>query len=189
MVIMLRRFFVLTLIDDVVRLGNSGLKVSKIILGTMQYGSPEWQKWVLGEKEGIEHIKAAWVIDVGQSWSWSHTNYVYQLRRRHPVVRYRLVVVGIACRTVMMVGLHAANVYSNGERYLSGFYFNFTGGKTDHAPLPTCYNSEIILGKAIKQHNLPRDEIVVMTKVRYRPRPCASDHQIHFPQWYDFLGL
>lgn len=25
--------------------------------------------------------------------------------------------------------------------------------------------SEIILGKAIKQHNLPRDEIVIMTKV------------------------
>lgn len=25
--------------------------------------------------------------------------------------------------------------------------------------------SEVILGKAIKQHNLPRDEIVVMTKV------------------------
>jgi aryl-alcohol dehydrogenase-like predicted oxidoreductase len=25
--------------------------------------------------------------------------------------------------------------------------------------------SEIVLGKAIKQHNLPRDEIVVMTKV------------------------
>jgi hypothetical protein len=26
--------------------------------------------------------------------------------------------------------------------------------------------SEVILGKAIKQHKLPRDEIVVMTKVR-----------------------
>lgn len=25
--------------------------------------------------------------------------------------------------------------------------------------------SEVVLGKAIKQHNLPRDEIVVMTKV------------------------
>ena len=25
--------------------------------------------------------------------------------------------------------------------------------------------SEVILGKAIKQHNLPREEIVVMTKV------------------------
>ena len=37
--------------------------------------------------------------------------------------------------------------------------------------------SEIILGKAIKQLNLPREEIVVMTKVRYdtssSPRPCA----------------
>lgn len=27
-----------------VRLGNSGLKVSKIILGCMSYGSPEWQE-------------------------------------------------------------------------------------------------------------------------------------------------
>lgn len=42
-----------------VRLGNSGLKVSKIILGCMSYGSPEWQPWVLGEEEGIQHIKLA----------------------------------------------------------------------------------------------------------------------------------
>ncbi|KAL6308527.1 Aldo/keto reductase [Sparassis latifolia] len=43
-----------------VRLGNSGLKVSKIILGCMQYGSPDWQKWVLGEEEAIKHIKYAY---------------------------------------------------------------------------------------------------------------------------------
>jgi len=43
-----------------VRLGNSGLKVSKIILGTMQYGSSEWQKWVIDdEAEAIKHIKFA----------------------------------------------------------------------------------------------------------------------------------
>jgi aryl-alcohol dehydrogenase-like predicted oxidoreductase len=42
-----------------VRLGNSGLKVSKIILGCMSYGTPEWQGWVLGEEEGLKHIKAA----------------------------------------------------------------------------------------------------------------------------------
>jgi hypothetical protein len=42
-----------------VRLGKSGLKVSKIILGCMSYGSPEWQPWVLGEEESIKHIKAA----------------------------------------------------------------------------------------------------------------------------------
>ncbi|KAJ3514791.1 hypothetical protein NLJ89_g2162 [Agrocybe chaxingu] len=85
-----------------VRLGNSGLKVSKIILGTMQYGSSEWQQWVLGEEEAIKHIKAAY--DAG------------------------------------IQSFDTANVYSNGL-------------------------SEIILGKAIKELKLPRDEIVVMTKV------------------------
>jgi len=85
-----------------VRLGNSGLKVSKIILGTMQYGSPEWQDWVLGEEEAIKHIKAAY--DAG------------------------------------IQSFDTANVYSNGL-------------------------SEVILGKAIKELKLPRDEIVIMTKL------------------------
>jgi hypothetical protein len=44
-----------------VRLGKSGLKVSKIILGCMSYGTPEWQGWVLEEEESIKHIKAAYV--------------------------------------------------------------------------------------------------------------------------------
>ncbi|KAK0455341.1 aryl-alcohol dehydrogenase [Desarmillaria tabescens] len=85
-----------------VRLGNSGLKVSKIILGCMSYGNPAWQGWVLPEEEGIKHIKAAY--DAGIN------------------------------------AFDTANVYSNGQ-------------------------SEIMLGKAIKQHNLPRENIVVMTKV------------------------
>ncbi len=42
-----------------VRLGKSGLKVSRIILGMMSYGDPRWQQWVLGEKEAIEHVKLA----------------------------------------------------------------------------------------------------------------------------------
>ncbi|KXN85847.1 hypothetical protein AN958_10791, partial [Leucoagaricus sp. SymC.cos] len=47
-----------------VRLGDSGLKVSRIILGTMQYGEQRWQPWVVGdEAEVIRHIKAAY--DVG----------------------------------------------------------------------------------------------------------------------------
>ena len=44
-----------------VRLGNSGLKVSRIILGCMSYGTPEWQGWVLPEEEAIKHIKFAYV--------------------------------------------------------------------------------------------------------------------------------
>ncbi|KAL5522591.1 hypothetical protein ACEPAG_8608 [Sanghuangporus baumii] len=43
-----------------VRLGNSGLKVSKIIMGCMSYGSKEWKPWVLEEEEGLKHIKAAY---------------------------------------------------------------------------------------------------------------------------------
>ena len=32
-------------------LGSSGLKVSKVIVGTMSYGSPDWQGWVLNEEQ------------------------------------------------------------------------------------------------------------------------------------------
>ena len=34
---------------EYVRLGNTGLKVSRICLGTMTYGTPEWRPWVLDE--------------------------------------------------------------------------------------------------------------------------------------------
>ncbi|KAG1857949.1 aryl-alcohol dehydrogenase [Suillus tomentosus] len=84
------------------RLGNSGLKVSKIILGTMQYGNKGWQDWVLGEDEALEHIKVAYEAGI-QTFD-------------------------------------TADTYSNGY-------------------------SEVILGRVIKKLNLPRDEIVVMTKV------------------------
>ncbi|KAJ3885591.1 aryl-alcohol dehydrogenase [Lentinula edodes] len=87
-----------------VRLGNSGLKVSRLILGCMSYGSPEWQDWVLPEDESIMHIKAAYDAGINT--------------------------------------FDTANVYSNGL-------------------------SEVVLGKAIKLHSLPREEIVVMTKVYF----------------------
>ena len=54
--------------ENSVRLGKSGLKVSRIILGCMSYGTPEWQPWVLGEDEGIAQIKFACVI---QSSNWA----------------------------------------------------------------------------------------------------------------------
>ncbi|QRW20635.1 RTA1-like protein [Rhizoctonia solani] len=111
-----------------VRLGNSGLKVSRLILGLMSYGQKEWGKWVLGEEEGIKHIKAAY--DAG------------------------------------IQTFDTADVYSNGE-------------------------SERILGKAIKQLNLPRDEIVVMTKVfnivRREPGPFLPTVRGDSPQ-ADALG-
>ncbi len=41
------------------RLGNTGLKVSRICLGAMTYGSPNWRDWVLGEEESRPFIKRA----------------------------------------------------------------------------------------------------------------------------------
>jgi aryl-alcohol dehydrogenase-like predicted oxidoreductase len=32
-----------------VSLGQSGLKVSRIALGMMTFGTPEWRPWVIGE--------------------------------------------------------------------------------------------------------------------------------------------
>ncbi|KAG8922441.1 hypothetical protein FRC00_007442 [Tulasnella sp. 408] len=85
-----------------VRLGKSGLKVSKLILGCMTYGSSQWAPWVLDEAEGLEHIKAAYDLGI--------------------------------------------NTFDTADMYSNGY-------------------SEIVLGKAIKKYNLPRDEIVVMTKI------------------------
>ncbi|KAI0648560.1 Aldo/keto reductase [Trametes meyenii] len=97
-----------------VRLGNSGLKVSRIILGCMSYGTPEWQSWVLPEGEAIKHIKFAY---------------------EHGITTF-----------------DTANSYSNGL-------------------------SEIILGKAIKELNLPREELVIMTKLCV---PVLPNHGTYF---------
>lgn len=83
------------------RLGKSGLKVSRIILGCASYGSKSQQGWLLEEEKAVEHIKFAYDLGINT--------------------------------------FDTADAYSNGE-------------------------SERILGKAIKKYNLPRDEIVVMTK-------------------------
>ncbi|KAF7375750.1 Aldo-ket-red domain-containing protein [Mycena sanguinolenta] len=86
-----------------VRLGTSGLKVSRIILGCMSYGHPKWGgNWVLGEEEASKHIAAAYAAGI--------------------------------------------NTFDTADGYSNGL-------------------SEEILGRAIKKHNLPRDEIVVMTKL------------------------
>ena len=40
-------------------LGNTGLKVSRICLGTMTYGTPKWRDWVLEEEASRPFIKRA----------------------------------------------------------------------------------------------------------------------------------
>jgi len=44
---------------ETVRLGNTGLKVSRICLGTMTYGTPKWRDWVLDEAASKPFFKRA----------------------------------------------------------------------------------------------------------------------------------
>ncbi|MFH1176668.1 MAG: aldo/keto reductase [Acidobacteriota bacterium] len=61
-----------------VNLGRSGLKVSRLALGMMSYGTPAWRPWVLGEEEarglvqqalerGITFFDTADMYSVGES--------------------------------------------------------------------------------------------------------------------------
>ena len=34
-----------------IRLGNSGLQVSRLCLGTMNMGTPDWKPWIFHEKQ------------------------------------------------------------------------------------------------------------------------------------------
>ena len=34
-----------------IRLGNSGLQVSRLCLGTMNMGTPDWKPWIFNEKQ------------------------------------------------------------------------------------------------------------------------------------------
>jgi aryl-alcohol dehydrogenase-like predicted oxidoreductase len=48
---------------EYVRVGTTGLKVSRICLGTMTYGSSKWRDWVLDEQEARPFFKRA--IELG----------------------------------------------------------------------------------------------------------------------------
>src|SRR5271163_1732367 len=44
---------------DMTRFGKTGMKVSKLCLGCMTYGSPKWREWVLEEEASRPFIKDA----------------------------------------------------------------------------------------------------------------------------------
>jgi aryl-alcohol dehydrogenase (NADP+) len=44
---------------DYVRLGSTGMKVSRICLGVMTYGTPKWRPWVLDEEQSRPFISRA----------------------------------------------------------------------------------------------------------------------------------
>ncbi|KAH7062987.1 voltage-gated potassium channel subunit beta-2 [Paraphoma chrysanthemicola] len=56
------------------RLGASGLKTSRIILGCMAFGSPRWEgsPWTLEEDDSLRVIKRAWDLGIN-TWDTANT--------------------------------------------------------------------------------------------------------------------
>ena len=67
---------------ETTRLGKTGLKVSRICLGTMTYGSPNWRDWVLGEEESRPFIQRA--LEAGINFF--DTADVYSIGRSEEIV-------------------------------------------------------------------------------------------------------
>ncbi|KAL9095748.1 MAG: hypothetical protein Q9165_002180 [Trypethelium subeluteriae] len=112
-------------------LGRSGLKVSKVILGAMSYGTPSWQEWVLDEKESLPLLKHAY--DVGIN-TWD-----------------------------------TADVYSNGV-------------------------SEQIVGKALREYNIPRNKVVILSKCFFGVdqdgnQPPIAQVSTNDNDWVNQVGL
>jgi aryl-alcohol dehydrogenase (NADP+) len=49
---------------EYVRLGKTGLKVSRLCLGCMTYGSPKWREWVMDEAASAAYFKQAWELGI-----------------------------------------------------------------------------------------------------------------------------
>jgi len=64
------------------RLGSSGLKISKVILGAMSFGSSEWQDWVIDEEAALPLLKHAY--DVGLN-TWDTAD-VYSNGRSEEII-------------------------------------------------------------------------------------------------------
>ena len=49
---------------ELTRLGSTGLEVSRLCLGCMTYGDPEWRPWILGEAEARGHFEKAFELGI-----------------------------------------------------------------------------------------------------------------------------
>ncbi|KIX97329.1 uncharacterized protein Z520_06781 [Fonsecaea multimorphosa CBS 102226] len=79
-------------------LGRSGLKVSKVILGAMSYGTPDWQGWVLNEEESLPLLEHAYKVGI-RTWDtadvYSHgrsEQIIGKAIKKYNIPRERLVI-------------------------------------------------------------------------------------------------
>ena len=97
---------------ELVNLGRTGLKVSRICLGCMTYGTPSWRPWVLDEEASRPFFRKAWEAGI--------------------------------------------NFFDTADMYSDGV-------------------SEEVLGRALRDLAIPREQVVVATKVFNPMGPTANE--------------
>jgi aryl-alcohol dehydrogenase-like predicted oxidoreductase len=97
---------------DLVNLGRAGVKVSRLCLGCMTYGSSKWRPWVLDEEASRPFFRRAWEAGI--------------------------------------------NFYDTADMYSDGV-------------------SEEVLGRALKDLAMPREQVVIATKVYHPMGPTANE--------------
>src|SRR6476646_3154060 len=95
-----------------VNLGRTGLKVTRICLGCMSYGTAPWADWVLGEDASRPFFRKAWEAGI--------------------------------------------NFYDTADVYSSG-------------------TSEEVLGRALRELKIPREQVIVATKVNGAMGPSPNE--------------
>ncbi|KAI9806051.1 MAG: hypothetical protein M1833_004458 [Piccolia ochrophora] len=79
-------------------LGNSGLKISKVILGGMGYGNPDWQGWVLDEEHSLPLLEHAYKVgintwDTADVYSMGLSEEIFgKALRKYSIPRNRVVI-------------------------------------------------------------------------------------------------
>ena len=96
---------------ELVNLGRSGIKVSRICLGCMTYGSSKWRPWVLDEEASRPFFRRAWEAGI--------------------------------------------NFFDTADMYSEGA-------------------SEEVLGRALRDLAIPREQVVIATKVFHPTGPTAN---------------
>ncbi len=81
-----------------VNLGKSGVKVSRLCLGMMSYGSRQWREWVLEEEEARPFIQRALELGI----NFFDTADVYSLGKSEEVLGNLLRALGVRRETVVI---------------------------------------------------------------------------------------
>jgi aryl-alcohol dehydrogenase (NADP+) len=97
---------------ELTNLGRAGVKVSRLCLGCMTYGSSQWRPWVLDEEASLPFYRRAWEAGI--------------------------------------------NFFDTADMYSAGA-------------------SEEVLGRALRTLAVPREQVVIATKLFYQTGPGANE--------------